>query len=190
MKRLSNKKLIRLCLERDRSAWAQFVERFSQLVHWSIKYRLTRYGAPRSMEDIEDIFQKVFLKLYSTDKLSTLRDADSLDSWLVMVASNEVIDFLKHRTTLKEDALGAEGAEHSRDIGSIERAEVYKIAGDIMSSLPEREGMVIRLNLLYGKKYKEIAELLDLPIGTIGTVISKAKGRVRAALKEKGVEDF
>jgi len=50
--------------------------------------------------------------------------------------------------------------------------------------------MVIRLNLLYGKKYKEIAELLDLPIGTIGTVISKAKGRVRAALKEKGVEDF
>ena len=62
--------------------------------------------------------------------------------------------------------------------------ELSKKIEEAVDALPTKEKLIIKLNLIYEKKYDEIAKILNLPKGTVSSYIKRAKEKLRCALKD------
>lgn len=201
--------LIESCIKKDKRAWDIFVERYSKLVLWAVRDRLTRFRYNFDNDDVEDIHQEVFVSLWSANKLVQIKDRRKVAGWIAMVAGNAAIDYFKkmkrqmppNAISIFEEAISsAEGEGETLEellpakIGNPSREfhlnELRAMLDATLESLAPKEKMVIKLNLLHGMKHREIAEALKLPINTISTIIARTKGELKERLKRKGIEDF
>lgn len=211
MKGLSDRSLISLCIEKDASAWSSFVDRFSNLIYWAIKDRLKRYNFQFVEQDVEDIYQELFVSLWEKNGLTEIKDRAKISSWLVMVAGNEAIDHFRKKKNEGPRISASIFQRVSSDVG--EAAEELMLTGTLSSSkddpsrivylkeldrileatietLPPRERQAITLSFLYGKKHREIAQLLKISINTASTIIRRVRAKLRKELKKKGIKDF
>lgn len=94
---LSKMKILCQCIEGDGQAWEAFVEKFSHLVYSTIFRNFDRYSFPPSQEDVEDLHNSLFLSLMENDfkKLRQFRGKSSLASYIRVITSNQVLDFLR-----------------------------------------------------------------------------------------------
>ncbi len=92
---LADKELVGRCIKRDHLAWKHFVERYSKLVFWAIKERLSSRGCYCSQEDLADVFQDVFANIWINNKLRQVKNRERIKTWLIMVAGNLAIDHVK-----------------------------------------------------------------------------------------------
>lgn len=204
-----DQELIESCIKKNKRAWDIFVERYSKLVLWVIRDRLTRFRYNFDDDDVEDIHQEVFISLWSSNKLAQIKDRRKVAGWIAMVAANAAIDYFRrmkrqmppNAISIFEEAISnAEGEGKTLEellpakIGNPNREfhlnELRTILDATLESLAPKEKMVIKLNLLHGMKHHEIAEALKLPINTISTIIARTKGELKEKLKRKGIEDF
>ncbi|MFH0771940.1 MAG: sigma-70 family RNA polymerase sigma factor [Candidatus Omnitrophota bacterium] len=201
--------LIKDCIKKDKRAWDIFIERYSRVVFWAIKRRLSRFGYSFDDGDVEDIHQDVFTLIWSENKLKQVKDANKVAGWLAMVAGNAAIDYFKrvkrqappNSISIFEDissdgeggGMTLEEILPSEDIAPANRLflqEIRVIIDSALDSLESKEKMIIKLNLVHGMKHREIAEALDIPVNTVSTSISRTKGELREKLKRKGLENF
>lgn len=175
--------LIRRCLQGDGHAWQQIVESQHRRVY-GLCYRFTG-----SASDAEDLTQDVFLKVYRS--LSTFDvDRGSFQSWLTALTRNLLVDHFR-RTRAKqtthsldagwEDPDGisspAEKVE-GHEIDPLERSISRELQALVQKALlkvsPElREAVILRD--LKDMDYKEIAEALRIPEGTVKSRISRGR---------------
>ncbi|HEY9027273.1 MAG TPA: sigma-70 family RNA polymerase sigma factor, partial [Burkholderiaceae bacterium] len=109
------------------------------------------------------------------------QDGTRLDSWLFRIMKNAWIDEVRARGRRDEVLAPEEAGEHvghsetgSRDIRlSIEKA---------MARLPEEQRMAVSLVLVEGLPYKEAAEVLDIPIGTLTSRLARGRDALQAML--------
>ena len=211
MKGLNDRSLVSLCIEKDASAWSSFVDRFSNLIYWAIKDRLKRYNFQFVEQDVEDIYQELFVSLWEKNGLTEIKDRAKISSWLVMVAGNEAIDHFRKKKNEGPRISASIFQRVSSDVG--EAAEELMLAGTLSSSeddpsrivylkeldrileatietLSPRERQAITLSFLYGKKHREIAQLLKISINTASTIIRRVRAKLRTELKKKGIKDF
>ncbi len=211
MKGLSERALVNLCIEKDASAWSSFVNRFSNLIYWAIKDRLRRYNFQFVEQDVEDIYQELFVSLWEKNGLTEIKDRAKVSSWLVMVAGNEAIDHFRKKKNEGPRISASIFQRVSSDVG--EAAEELMLTGTLSSSeddpsrivylkeldrileatietLSPRERQAITLSFLYGKKHREIAQLLKISINTASTIIRRVRTKLRKELKKKGIKDF
>jgi len=211
LKGLNDRSLVSLCIEKDASAWSSFVDRFSNLIYWAIKDRLKRYNFQFVEQDVEDIYQELFVSLWEKNGLTEIKDRAKISSWLVMVAGNEAIDHFRKKKNEGPRISASIFQSVSSDVG--EAAEELMLTGTLSSSeddpsrivylkeldrileatietLPPRERQAITLSFLYGKKHREIAQLLKISINTASTIIRRVRAKLRKELKKKGIKDF
>ena len=119
-----------------------------------LRIAMTRLSSPA---DAEDVVQEVFLKLLTTRP--HFRDLEHEKAWLI-------------RTTLHRACDMARAAER-RNL-PLETAEV----------LPAKYSAVIHLYYYEGYSIKEISKLLQIPLPTVGTRLSRGRERLRQLLKE------
>ncbi len=205
----SDQELIESCIKKDKHAWDIFVERYSKLVLWAIRDRLTRFRYNFDGDDVEDIHQEVFISLWSANKLAQIKDKTKIAGWIAMVASNAAIDYfrrMKRQMPPKAISIFEEvisnGEGEGKTLADLLPArtgnpnrqshlnEIRAILNAALEVLAPREKMVISLNLLHGMKHREIAETLKLPINTVSTIIARTKEELKEKLKQKGIEDF
>lgn len=205
----ATEELIRDCIKKDKRAWDIFVERYSRVVYWAIRHRLSRFGYTFNDGDVEDIHQDIFTLIWSEDKLKQVKDRSKIAGWLAMVAGNGAIDYFKRmkrqfppnsisifedissdgemRGVTLGDILPSEDAGPANELFS---QEIRLIIDSALDSLSPKEKMIIKLNLMHGMKHREIAEALDIPVNTVSTSISRTKEELREKLKRKGLENF
>lgn len=199
MKR-SAQELVRLCLRKDPGAWEEFLGRFSRLVSWAIERSFNRCRFPFQKEDLEDVFQQVFLHLWE-GALSGVQGNDRLEGWLAIVSYRVTIDYVRREKRKGQETFSLEGrlGEEKKDAAfegllptkgedprhHLEEKVFQKTLSDIFETLTEKESCVLRLNLLEEKTHSEISELLKLPIGTVSSIIQRTKEKVRSALKKR-----
>ncbi len=168
--------LVERCIQRDERAWSEFVERFSGLMYYSARERLRRNGFSFSQHDIEDIVQGIFLEIWEKRLLETVRERKKIKAWLSIVAQTRALNYKARK---KERLLG-EG-----ELYKIENvvAEDHKgIDEELLSRLEKaieefdaREKIIVKLNILYGKKHREIAKFMNMPINSVSTIIARKK---------------
>lgn len=136
-------------------------------------------------EDAENIVQDVFLLLW--EKREVLEVQVSLVSYLFSLVKNRSLDHLRHQTVAEEyrQELGAKLASlevMSDTVGSDENIE--HIVTTAIDKLPERCREIFIKSRVEGKKYREIADELQISVNTVENQMSIALKRLRAELKD------
>lgn len=187
--------------------WDEFVNKYSRLVYFSIKECARRRAFSLSEEDAEDIHQKVFFSIWKDDKLSQLKDQSKLPAWISMISVNATLDHIRSKDylvsrkniSLFEKAPSHEEASTLEDVlqssrpGPRREAEANEVAvviDEALSAIEPKARLAVKLNFIQGKSHSEISRMLDIPLGSVATLISRAKGELKKRLKEKGIEDF
>jgi RNA polymerase sigma factor (sigma-70 family) len=181
----SDKRLVRACLDGDEDAWAALIDKYKRLIY-SIP---VRYGA--SPEDSADIFQYVCLELFS--HLSKLRETNALRGWIITVTAHQSFHWKRrHRkrsdreqTNMDPEDLGFEPTVPSDVADAAEREQMVR---DATAHLSPRCQEMIRL-LFYSEPplpYKDVAQRLDLAVGSIGFIRGRCLQRLEKALYGMG----
>lgn len=190
-------KLVEECLNGSLTAWSRLVKKYSCLINLSIENRLKKYGFTLPSQDIEDIKQSVLSLLWKDKKLEHIKNRADISYWLAIVSGNTAVQFLRNNKNLNPSRLlplsqkidDRELSEliPSGEAGSLEklaRNEILMKVEESIESLPDKEKLIIKLNILHDKKYNEIAQILNLPKGTVSSYIKRAKEKLRESLKE------
>ena len=148
-------------------------------------------------EIAEDLVQETFIKLCRFG--STFRGADAkFSTWLYSVASNQCRDHLRHVARRPEMTLGefeqnltesdAESADPMPHSGSspvedhVIRMELRETLKKAVNALPEKERTALILREYQGLEYKDIAQVLGCPLGSVKVLIFRARQRLRSRL--------
>ena len=190
---LFDQELVERCLAKAPGAWEALVDRYAHLIYWAIERALGRSQFVYTQQDLEDLFQQVFLLLWEK-KLKEAQGLQKLSSWLVIVTHRFVLDYVKaHRRLKRGGAL--EEMDPELLVSSIgdpgreaEIGELRSILEELMGALTAKERRLVRLSFLEEKTHSEIAELLKLPIGTISSFTKRLMDKWVEALQRKGID--
>lgn len=144
-------------------------------------------GILRRREDVEDIVQQVFLKVFVSLKRFDLRAAFS--TWLYKITVNECWDYLRkkkvrplvYETDLSEEQVsrldGVVSAERPPE-NPAQRAETKDILDQLLNELPERDRELLVLKEIEGFSVQELAEMLDLNVNTVKVRLFRVRARL------------
>lgn len=164
-------------------------EAFALLVH-RYEERLARYlrrlGVMRR-EDMEDVLQNVFLKTYRN--LNEFDRGLKFSSWIYRITHNEAMSFFRSNASRPEghpvdDAELVLEQLSSHSDASME-AELGLNAEQLSRAMKKLEAKyrdVIVLRYFEEREYAEISDILRIPTGTVATLLSRAKKRLRENL--------
>ncbi|MDO4629705.1 MAG: RNA polymerase sigma factor [Planctomycetia bacterium] len=179
-------------------------ERFLEGIIRRYEYELYHY-LKRFLGDAqlaEDAFQLTFMQVYL--KSAQFEVGRKVRPWLYMVATNQAIDLQRrnkrHRhASLEKTVVGLSEeldgislleilpGEFASPESQLERQEQSQWVGELVNQLPEPLRQVVILIYYEGIKYREVAEILQIPVGTV-------KSRLHTAIKRlglmiRGIED-
>jgi len=170
----TDEEVVALTLENP-DAYAFIVERYEEKL---LRYIMRISAGTR--EDAEDVLQDVFLSAYKN-----LNDFDQelkFSSWIYRIAHNKVISHFRKvtarpkTTTYEGDSqllnILASDEDMERDL---EKKYTTGEVRDVLDTMDERYREVLVLKFLEEKDYKEISDILEKPMGTVATLINRAK---------------
>lgn len=186
---LSDQEIVVLAKEGREAAYRELIRRYERPV-FSLILRMVR---DRQMA--EDLSQETFIK--ALNAIGSYRPEFKFSSWIFKIANNAAIDQLRRREV---DTLSIDGAPNATSADDIE-ATALQVGDKGESPLAELEARelgthieraiallrpeyrsCIMLRHVEGLAYEEIAQLLDLPLGTVKTYIHRARHELRDML--------
>lgn len=176
--------LLRRCLAKDAGSWNDFVDRFLSLIYHVIGYTAHLRSVRISPEDKEDIAAEVLLKIVEKDFhiLREFRGHASLATYLTVIARRIAMREMARRQKVKESIARGDSRFHEPEIDdpvaakSMERLEEVE---KLLRRLSGREREIVRLYYMEGRTYEEISISTDVPVNTIGAVLSRARKKLR-----------
>jgi RNA polymerase sigma-70 factor, ECF subfamily len=154
-------------------AVAQLVEEHHPALY-RYAYRLTG-----SVPDAEDLTQEVFL--IAQEKLGQVRDALSVRGWLFTVLRNCYLKTRQKRLALPMADLDCSALPEQAPRQPIDSHELQTA----IDTLPDEFKLVVLMFYFEHRSYRQIAELLDVPIGTVMSRLARAKAHLRHELTPK-----
>ncbi|MFG0328304.1 MAG: RNA polymerase sigma factor [Phycisphaerales bacterium] len=171
----------------DQAAWREIVDRYARRVFGLIRAQC------RDPELAEEITQSVFCTVAS--KVGAEQEAGSgyteqgrFESWLFRIAMNRLRDEMRrrnrHAVPVDHATLGglSLASEEVDDLGADERAETRRDLRDAIARLSPEDREVIELRHLGGLSFRQIAEALDQPLGTVLARQHRALKKLRAMM--------
>lgn len=181
--------LVEACIGRDTAAWAILVKKYSPLISSSIAKALRKYGFNPLCEETEDIRQNVLTFIWEGAKLEKVNNRKSIAHWLSIVSQNAAIEHMRKKLAGEKPKLVSISETIIEDeiLGLTQppgRKELHDAVERSISSLPSKEQLIIKLNLLDGISYHEVSEMLNIPKGTVSSYIKRAKEKLKDDLKD------
>lgn len=132
----------------------------------------------------QDIVQDIFFKLFESSR--SFPENFNLKSWLYKVARNAALDYLRHLQVIdRHKFLMADAMIVAEEVDENIDEEIYDRINQAVESLPEQCRLIIKLNVIEGKKYLEISEELGISINTIRTQVSRGYKKLRDILSNE-----
>jgi RNA polymerase sigma-70 factor (ECF subfamily) len=180
--------LVEEALGGSQEAFSQLMEKYRNPIHHHI-YRMVR-----DKGQVEDLVQEIFIKAFSS--LASYSSNYAFSTWLYKIATNHTIDYLRRK---KLKTLSIDQPMRTKD-GELEyelpdttyRPDRYvledqrrELIQEAIDALPPKYYRVIVLRHQQEKSYEEIAEELDLPLGTVKAHIFRARELLYKKLRHK-----
>jgi len=153
-----------------------------ELVTLLPRLRRFAYGLAGNMADGDDLLQSACLR--ALDRADQWRPGTRLDSWVYRILQNLWIDQIRsgrrREIALDEDVMAAfPGGDQAREMeAKLGLAEARRV----VAKLPAEQRAVLLLVSVEGASYKEAAEILEIPIGTVMSRLSRARLSLGQAL--------
>lgn len=177
--------LLRRCLNREPGSWNDFVDRFLSLIYHTIGYTAHLRSMRLAPEDVEDIAAEVLLRLVA-DNFKVLREfrkESSLATYLTVVARRICVNELVRRAKVRDAIKRGESRLAQPDPDDAPAAqkgmESLEEVEKLLRRLKGTEREIVRLYYLEGRTYEEISTETDVPVNTIGAVLSRARKKLR-----------
>ncbi len=169
---------------KDRDSFAVLIARYEAKL---LRY-IRRLGV-RSQEDREDILQDIFIKVYRN--LRAFDPRLSFSSWIYRIAHNETMSWFRKRSARPEHTLVDDGESvlgliaGSDDVeGAHVTQELQREVRIALEALPQKYRDIVLLRYFEEKSYEEIADILEMPLGTVATLVYRAKEKLKALVPE------
>jgi RNA polymerase sigma-70 factor (ECF subfamily) len=185
----TDQEIVALAREGREAAYRELIRRYERPV-FSLVLRMVR-----DHQLAEDLAQETFIK--ALNAIGSYRPEFKFSSWIFKIANNAAIDHLRRREV---DTLSIDGAPNATTPDDIEATalqvgdrgetplaelEARELGGEIERAIgrlrPEYRSCIM-LRHVEGLAYEEIAQLLDLPLGTVKTYIHRARHELRDML--------
>ena len=178
------------CAKRDKDkAFAYLTAAYAQKIYGSCIQML------RNAEDAEDLVQEVFVSIYLS--LDSFEGNSKLSTWIYAITHNKAKEFLRNKTRLKRQ----EPMREHQDIRYIEGTSIHPINFNhpgvqledkekavvlfkAIDSLAENQSRAYRLAKIEGYSYAEIAEIMDLSVSSVESLLFRANTRLREILAD------
>lgn len=180
-----DKELLHRCVNKQPGAWNDFVDRFLGLIYHTIHHTAHLRSATLRPEDVEDVAAEVLLQIVAKDflVLRQFKGQSSLTTYLVVIARRICIHELTRRTAASEVQPAKTRDVSEVDVEQPPRAEVglesLEEVQRLLSSLGSKERRIVAMYYLEGRSYEEISSELDIPVNSIGPILSRARKRLR-----------
>ncbi|MCH7891606.1 MAG: sigma-70 family RNA polymerase sigma factor [Gemmatimonadetes bacterium] len=185
----TDKELAALAATGNEGAFGELLRRYERPI-FSLIYRMVRDRALA-----EDLAQEAFIRAFNA--VSSYDPRYKFSSWIFKIANNHTIDHLRRR---KLDTVSIDGSPHARTAQEEEQTRLVlestgenpqeyvenrelgdQIEHAIGQLRPEYRTAVL-LRHVEGYAYDEIAEIMDLPLGTVKTYLHRARGELKEML--------
>ena len=184
---LTDADLVGAAIQGDADAYRGLVERYQGRIFSLV------YGVVRNREDARDLTQDAFVKAYQN--LPRFRLESSFYTWLCRIAMNVSIDHtrrMKLRSHGEYDdgvasrASGVISMQHHRasPAREVERGQLREAILVALDALPEEQRQVVVLREVEGLSYKEIAEVMEIPEGTVMSRLYYARRKLQEVLED------
>ncbi len=189
MQVLNDSALIRQYQSGDRNAISQLIERHSRRVRNYIRMLVKDHDLT------EDIFQETFIKAVRVIDEGRYCDNGKFLSWVLRIAHNLVIDYLRNRRQNKSvtesdagyDVLGTLKFADRTIEDELVSEQIERDIRSLVESLPEEQREVVRMRYFAGLSFKEIAEQTGVSINTALGRMRYALINLRKLIKEKNM---
>lgn len=182
--KLSDAELLAHYTAGEEAAFREIVNRYKNSLYAFLRQFLNRHDL------VEDVFQETFLQLFaSRESFDTNRP---LRPWLFTIAANKAKDALRkwQRTSAVsigtmadsqeisfDDMLNTVTSDDTMPYDELQRDETSKRVGQIIADMPENLREILILAYFQRFSYKQMAEILSIPIGTVKSRLHTAVGR-------------
>ena len=185
----TDQEIVVLARAGEEAAYRELIRRYERPL-FSLLFRMVR-----DRELAEDLAQETFVK--ALNAIESYRPEFKFSSWIFKIANNAAIDHLRRREL---DTLSLEGSPQAETPEAIEatalqiggrqesplaEVEARELGGQIEAAIaqlrPEYRSCIL-LRHVEGRAYEEIADILNLPLGTVKTYIHRARNELRQAL--------
>lgn len=172
--------LVKASLEGDKQAFGEIVTRYEKMVARTVK------GMLGDSVFSEDIGQEVFIKLYYS--LADFRGESKLSTYIQRIAINFTLNEIKRRKRLFS-MFSQKGSDEIyeyeiADEDSQEKKDAAEIVNKALMSMEPKFRIIVTMRMLQGYSTKETAEILELPIGTVLSRLSRAQDQLRNILEK------
>jgi RNA polymerase sigma-70 factor (ECF subfamily) len=184
LKKLSDAELLTRYTAGEEDAFRELVNRYKNSLYAFLRQFLNRHDL------VEDVFQETFLQLFSSrESFDTSRP---LRPWLFTIAANKAKDALRkwQRTSAVQigtmadsqdlsfdDMLNTVTSDDTMPYDELQRDETASRVGQIVADMPENLREILILAYFQRFSYKQMAEILGIPIGTVKSRLHTAVGR-------------
>lgn len=189
--RLDDRELAKLAAGGRERAFRELLQRYERPV-FSLIYRMVR---DRTLA--EDLAQEAFIRAFNA--IGSYNTSYKFSNWIFKIANNHTIDHLRKR---KLDTISIHGSPHatseeelsrsrlvieSEDENPHELLEHRELGGQIEAAIGELRDeyrTVILLRHVEGYAYEEIADIMELPLGTVKTYLHRARNELKKLLED------
>lgn len=193
--------LLQRCIQGERRAWVEFVERFSRYVYFLIQRTDAKYGAGLTEADVADAHNDVFIAFLEDDKRRLRafegRNGCSVRSWVRLIAIRKTLDLLRRRKV--HLSLDADDDDQPRRELTDTRADPLEALlqarqnerraqlGHLIDQLSDADRLL--LDLLYGQKLSvdAAAAVLRIKRGALYTRKTRVIQRLRRLAEDAGL---
>lgn len=185
---LEDDTLVSEALAGKEDSYSKLVDKYQKPLYFHIRKMI------KEVELVDDLVQEVFMKAFHN--LNSYSNEYAFSTWIYRIATNHTIDYLRKK---KLQTLSIDQPYKTKD-GDMEmqlpdesfstdqpvmKKERKAIVQEAIDDLPEKYRLVIEMRHMEEKSYQEIAEILDLPLGTVKAHIFRARELLYKALIDK-----
>jgi len=179
----SDQALIESCLAGRREAFGQLVERYQNRLFHSLMHLLG------SSEDAQDAAQDAFVQAF--EKLGSFRGQSQFYSWLFRIAFNTAVSTKRRSRRMSVSLDGqressglepSDGNPTNEPSYSMDVSDRQRVVKQALSELSEEFRTALVLKEMDGMSYEEIADAIEVPLGTVRSRIHRARLELRDKL--------
>ena len=181
---LTDEQVAALVQDGDKESFGILMERYQE--------KLSRYGRKflSSRENIEDIVQDVFMNTYRNIK--SFDPSLKFSSWIYRIAHNAFVNSLKKNqkspmTFFDFDTLLSHPVYENPEERVREQEEIKREIEGTLEKLSPKYKEILILHYLEELSYKEISDILEIPVGTVGVRVKRGKDAMRAILEKESI---
>lgn len=184
--------LVESLLAEEPGSWDLFVERYAGLVASVVRRIFRTRGRGLGQADVDDVTENVFVMLLEQEArlLRRYDPAHKLSAYVAVIARTATHRYLRNqkvKVDLPDEMWGDSIADSGQGTASAETAglEMRNALHETMAELSERDQRVLKLFYFEGKDYQAIAKTLGLSVNSVGAALSRARGKLGTALRNR-----